>query len=109
MNIITINGKQYSVEGRKIVVRDIPKQGAEVRVNNRVIESNIQGSELQISFTGDLADLDCTSAIIYGNVRGDVDCTTITCGDVGGDIDATNVHCKKVHGDIDAVNVKVTK
>jgi hypothetical protein len=107
MNIITINGRQYSVEGRKIIIRDVKNAGAEVRVNNQVVESNIRERELQITFTGDLADLDCTSAIIYGNVKGDIDCTSITCGDVGGDVDATNVHCKKVNGKIDAVNVSI--
>lgn len=109
MNIITINGRQYSVEGRKIVVREVPKQGVEIQVGNVVVERNVTERNLQISFTGDLADLDCTTAIIYGNVKGDVDCTTLTCGDIGGDVDATSVHCKKISGDVDATTVKVKK
>jgi len=107
MNIITINGRQYSVEGRKIVVRDIPKEGAEVRVGNQIVERHVVERDLKINFSGDLADLDCTSVVVEGNIKGDVDCTTIKCGDVGGDIDATNVQCKKVNGNIDAVNVSI--
>jgi hypothetical protein len=109
MNIITINGRQYSVEGRKIVVRDIPKKGAEISVGNVVVERNVIERELKITFTGDLADLDCTTVTINGNVRGDVDCTTINCGDVGGDVEATTVNCKNVRGDVDATTVKMKK
>lgn len=113
MNIITICGRTYSVEGNKIVVKNSPKKHPElgnyVKVNDVIIESNIKERDIKITFEGDLASLDCTSAVINGNVHGDVDCTSLKCGDIGGDVDATTVNCGNVQGDIDATTVKRIK
>jgi hypothetical protein len=115
MNIITINGERHDVEGNNIVVRK-----GKVLVNGKVIKDNLTDT-VKIEFQGDLASLDCTQAIVNGNVHGDVDGTTITvngdvsgnvdgttikCGDVAGDVDGTTVTCGKVKGDVDAMSVK---
>ena len=115
MNIITINGESHDVEGNNIVVRR-----GKVLVDGKVIKDGLTGT-VKIQFEGDLAYLDCTSAIVNGTVHGDVDCTsvivngdvsgdidgtTIKCGDVGGDVDGTTVTCGKVKGDVDAMTVK---
>ena len=103
MNIITINGKRIECSGRNIKVVD-----DKVFVDGKLMEGNLSGT-VKIQFEGDLANLDCTSAEVNGNVQGNVDCTSIRCGDVAGDIDATSVRCKNVKGDIDAVSVKRKK
>jgi len=119
MNIITINGERHDVEGNNIVVRR-----GKVLVNGKVIKDGLTDT-VKIEFEGDLAYLDCTNAVINGDVHGDVDCTsvvvngdvsgdidgtTIKCGDVGGDVDGTTVTCGKVKGDVDAMTVKkITK
>jgi len=115
MNIITINGESHDVEGNNVVVRR-----GKVLVNGKVIKDNLSGT-VKIEWEGDLASLDCTQAVVNGNVHGDVDGTTITvsgdvsgdvdgttikCGDVAGDVDATTVTCGKVKGDVDAMSVK---
>ena len=115
MNIITINGESHDVEGNNVVVRR-----GKVLVNGKVIKDGLTGT-VKIEWQGDLAYLDCTSAVVNGNVLGDVDCTSITvngevagdidgtnikCGDVGGDVDGTSVTCGKVKGDVDAMTVK---
>jgi hypothetical protein len=115
MNIIKINGERYDVEGKNIVVRR-----GKVLVNGKVIKDGLTDT-VKIEFEGDLAYLDCTSAVINGDVHGDVDGTTITvtgdisgnidgttikCGDVSGDVDGYTVTCGKVKGDVDAVTVK---
>ena len=115
MNIITINGERHDVEGNNVVVRR-----GKVLVNGKVIKDGLTGT-VKIEFEGELAHLDCTSAVINGDVHGDIDCTTITvngdvsgdvdgttikCGDVGGDVDGTTVTCGKVKGDVDAMSVK---
>ena len=118
MNIINVNGKNYDVVGRSIVVRN-----GVVFVDGNKIIGELTG-DVHITFTGDLAKLDCTAATINGNVHGDVDGTTITingnvqgkvdgtsvhCGDVGGDVNGTTVKCGDVKGNIDALNVKQKK
>jgi len=115
MNIITINGETHDVEGNNVVVRR-----GKVLVNGKVIKDGLTGT-VKIEFEGELAHLDCTQAIVNGDVHGDIDCTTITvngdvsgdvdgttikCGDVGGDVDGTTVTCGKVKGDVDAMSVK---
>ena len=115
MNIITINGESHDVEGNNVVVRR-----GKVLVDGKVIKDGLSGT-VKIEFEGDLAYLDCTHAVINGDVHGDVDGTTITvngdvsgdidattikCGEVGGDVDGTTVTCGKVKGDVDAMTVK---
>jgi hypothetical protein len=75
-----------------------------IYVGGELIESGLSGN-VKVEFTGDLANLDCTTATINGNVRGDVDGTTITCGDVGGDVDGTTIKCGNVSGDVDGTNI----
>ena len=115
MNKIKINGESHDVEGDNIVVRR-----GKVLVNGKVIKDGLTGT-VKIEFEGELAHLDCTTAVVNGSVHGDVDCSTITvngdvsgdvdcttikCGDVGGDVDATTVTCGKIKGDVDAMTVK---
>jgi len=115
MNKITINGETFEVEGNNIVVKN-----GKISVDGKVVKENLSGN-VKVEFTGDLAKLDCTSAVINGNVQGNVDCTsavitgnvqgdvdgtTIKCGDVGGDVDGTNVQCGNIQGDVDAVSIR---
>jgi hypothetical protein len=116
-NKITINGKSYEVSGNNITVKN-----DSIYVDGKLVESCLTGN-VKVEFTGDLANLDCTTATINGNVQGDVDGTTITCGDVGGyvdgatikcgniggDVDGTNITCGDIKGNVDAVNVRKTK
>ena len=118
MNRIIINGTSYEVEGKDINVRK-----SSVYVNGTKVVTNLSGT-VKIEFQGDLASLDCNTAVINGNVRGDVDgnsvtvngdvggdidSTSVKCGNVGGDVDATSVTCGKVKGDVDAMTVKRKK
>jgi len=98
-NKITINGKSYEVSGKNISVKN-----DSIYVDGQLIESGLSGN-VKVEFTGDLANLDCTTATINGNITGDVDCNTITCGDVGGDVDGTTIKCGNVGGDVDGTNI----
>lgn len=115
MNILKINGESHDVEGNNVVVRR-----GKVLVNGKVIKDDLSGT-VKIEWEGDLASLDCTQAVVNGDVHGDVDGvtisvngdvsgdldgTTIKCGDVAGDVDGTTVTCGKVKGDVDAMSVK---
>jgi len=103
MNIINVNGKSYEVAGRNIVVNN-----GSVIVDGKQVVGNLSGN-VHVTFTGDLAKLDCTSATISGNVQGNVNCTSLQCNDIGGNVDATNVKCNNIAGDVDATNVKMKK
>jgi len=103
MNIININGKQVQVAGNNIVVKN-----NKVMVDGVVVGDQLQGN-VQITFEGDLASLDCTTATINGNVRGNVDCTTLNCNDIHGDVDCTTVRCRDIGGDVDATTVKKSR
>jgi hypothetical protein len=113
MNILTICGRTYSVEGNKIVVKNSPKKHPElgnyVKVNDVIIERNIVEKDITVTFQGDLASLDCTKAIVHGNVQGDVDCTSLNCGDIGGDVDCTTLNCGNISGSVDATTVNCKK
>jgi hypothetical protein len=98
-NKITINGKTYDVSGNNIVVKNDT-----VYVDGVIVQSGLSGI-VKIEFTGDLANLDCTTAEIAGNVQGDVDCTTIKCGDIGGDVDCTTINCRDISGDVDCTTI----
>lgn len=115
MNKITINGESFDVSGKDIVVKRNT-----VIVNGKVIKDDLSGT-VKIEFQGDLASLDCTNAVINGNVqgnvdganvtvngnvRGNVDGTSIKCCDVGGDVDGTSVSCGNIKGDIDTMTVR---
>jgi hypothetical protein len=98
-NHIIVNDQEYDVSGNNIIIND-----GQVIVDGKVIKKGVSGT-IKVIFKGDLASLRCGSATVYGNIKGDVDCTSLNCGDVGGDVDATSVQCKNVSGDIDATSV----
>jgi hypothetical protein len=115
MNKLIVNGTEYLVKGRNISVRQ-----KSVFVDRLCVVDGLSGT-VKIEFQGDLAYLDCTDAVINGDVNGDIDgttitvngdvagdidCTSIKCKDVGGDVDGTTVTCGKVRGDVDAMSVK---
>lgn len=118
MNSITINDESFIVSGKNVVVKN-----GTVYINGEKVKEGLSG-DVKITFTGDLANLNCTSAVINGNIQGNVDCTSATikdnvggnvdgtninCGDVGGDVDGTTVSCGNVEGDVDAMTVKMKK
>ena len=96
---IKINGTYHEVEARDIVIK--------VFVGDKIIES-VPSGVVKIEFKGDLASLDCTEAVVTGNVNGDVDCTSITCNNVNGNVDCTSITCNNIDGDINSRNVTVT-
>ena len=98
MNILKIDGKSFSVSGKNIRVKQ-----RNVYVDGDLV-TTIEGEAktIHVEFQGDLAELDCNTCTINGNVQGSVDANTINCKDVGGNIDANTVNCGKVNGDIDA-------
>ena len=115
MNRLRVNGTEYLVKGNRVSVKR-----RRVYVNNQCVTEELSGT-VKIEFQGDLAHLDCNTAIVHGDVNGDVDansltvtgdvagdvdCTSIKCRDVGGDVDGTTVTCGKVRGDVDAMQVK---
>lgn len=101
MATIIINGIRYDVEGSGNSVSVIKDS---VVVNGTVIATGLP-KEIHVHWEGPLASLDCTSCTINGDVKGDVDCTSINCGSVGGNVDATQVHCGSVTGKVSAVQV----
>lgn len=94
LNRITI------VTGRNVVVRN-----GSVIVDGKTIKENLKG-EATVKFKGDLASLDCAAATINGNVKGNVDGTTINIlGNVGGNIDGTTINCGNVTRDVDGTTI----
>lgn len=118
MNNITINGETFNVQGNNIVVKN-----GKVIVDDDIVKEGLSGT-VKVEFIGDLATLDCNSAVVNGNIEGDVDCTsinitgdvegdiegvTINCGNVEGDIDGTTINCGNVEGDVDGINIRIKK
>ena len=99
MNTININGKSYIVRGKNVVIKN-----NKVIVDGSVIEENMKGI-VKVEWIGDLANLDCDSAEVNGNVHGNVDCTNLKCDDIKGNVDCTNLNCNDIYGDVDAVTV----
>ena len=107
MNTITINGTTIRVQGNNVVVSN-----RQVIVDGKVVYDNTQspGNEVTVKWEGDLAKLNCTDAVIYGDIQGNVDSTNLTCQSIGGDVTATNVTCKgDIQGRVNAVNVSYKK
>lgn len=102
MNTIIINNKSFSVSGNCITIKNNT-----LKVDGKTIEEGLTGN-VKVEFTGDLADLNCNSCEIHGNVKGDVNTNSITCRDVVGDVDANIVHCSRITGDVDANNVIIS-
>ena len=99
MSNITINGKQFSVQGNNITVSN-----DSVMVDGAVIATGLSGI-VQIKFEGDLANLDAHNAKVYGNVTGDVIGHNIECKNVGGNVKGHNVECGDVQGDVKCKNI----
>ena len=97
---MNINGKNYSVSGRNIVVNN-----DSIYVGGVLIEGGLSGI-VEIKFDGDLASLNCNTATISGNVHGDVKANTVKCGDVGGDVKGNTVKCGNVSGSVKGNTVK---
>ncbi len=97
--MININGKDYVARGTNVVVKN-----GKVIVGGETIEEGLKG-DVRIEWVGDLANLNCRSCKIEGDVKGDVDATTISCGNVGGDVDGTTIKCGNVDGDVDGTTV----
>lgn len=124
MNTVIINGKTYNVSGNNISVQNISGKGNKVIINGVTIVDGLEGNEVTVKWEGDLANLNCTSAIINGDVNGDVDTQSLTCknitakkvesqsidcADIYGDVDSQSVTCNNVTGDIDAMSVTCKK
>lgn len=94
-----INDTEYNVKGTNIkVVND------SIFVNGELVSKGNVGT-VHIKWEGPVANIDCTSLEVVGDVNGDVDCTSLQVGgNVTGDVDATSV---KVTGDING-NVDAT-
>ena len=105
MNIITINGTKHTVTGKNIQVRN-----NSVYVDGKLVVESLT-NDIHVTFEGDLAELDCTSATINGNVMGSVDCTSAKIsGDVKGNVDGTSINIQgNVGGDVDGVTVSYKK
>lgn len=101
MNKIIINGEEFFTTGKNIRVNN-----NKVIVNGNIIKEGLQG-DVHVIFEGELANLDCTTATINGDVRGSVDGTTINVqGDVGGDIDGTTINIGgNVQGNVDGTTI----
>lgn len=100
-NRIIINGVEFNVNGKNISV----DKNNNILMDGEKVTGPLYGN-IKIEFFGDIATLDCTSAVIHGNVLGDVDATSINCGDVGGNVDGTTINCKDVKGNIDGTTIK---
>jgi len=100
-NNMIINGKRYdNIQGNNVCIN-----GGQIIVDGKVICDDNTG-EVVIKWEGDVANLDCSNADIYGNVTGDVDGTNIDInGDVGGSVDGTNITCGKVNGNVKGMNI----
>lgn len=118
MNNITINDESFQVSGNNVIIKN-----NKVIVNGEIIKEGLKGI-VKVEFEGDVANLDCTSATINGNVEGDVNGTTINitgdvdgdvdgvtikCGDVEGDVEGTTVTCGDVDGDVEGINIRIKK
>jgi len=100
-NKIIINGVEFNVSGKNINVDN----NNNILIDGKKVTGPLFGN-IKIEFFGDIATLDCTSAVIHGNVLGDVDATSINCGDVGGNVDGSTINCKNVKGYIDGTTIK---
>lgn len=99
MNSLNINGKNYKVEGRNILVTN-----GELFVDGVKIEENLSGN-VHLTFDGDLGSLNTDGdAVVNGVVRDSVDAGgSVTVNGSVGSIDAGgSVSAQQVDGDIDA-------
>ena len=101
MNTVVINGRSISVQGNNIsVVND------KIYVDGKLVESGLSGN-VNVQFVGDLANLECNTCEITGNVQGNVKSNTVKIsGSVGGDVKANTVKCGDVAGKVKGNTVK---
>lgn len=103
---IIVNGIKHAVKSTKITVRK-----RSIYSGDLLITDNLPGDTVKVEFIGDLASLDCTSCVITGDVKGDVDATSVKCGNITGDVDGTTINCNNIVGDVDGttINCKTVK
>ena len=103
MNILTINGERFKVEGTRVSVSDVKNSTVTISVNGKTIKTGLSGT-VNIRWEGDLATLSCNTATVNGNVNGPLDANTVNVkGSVRGNIDANTVSVGgDVSGDVDA-------
>lgn len=98
MSNITIDGKNFHVTGRNIIIRN-----GTVTVDGITITTGLVG-DVHVKFDGDLASLQSDGSVTCGNVHGDVSAGgSVQCGDVGKGINAGgSVRAGKVGGSMSA-------
>lgn len=82
----------------------IVQQNNRTYVNGKLVSE--KGEPAKIIVEGNVTNLQCNVATIYGKIEGDAIANSINCSDVGGNIDANSVKCKFVRGNVDANTVK---
>ena len=104
LNKLIVNLKEYLVEGTNVKVENVNNSNVTITVNGKTVVSGLSGN-VHITWEGPLANLDCNSCTINGDVKGNVDANSVKCGNVGGNVDGNSVTCGDVKGKIDAVSV----
>lgn len=101
MNTISINGRSFSVSGRNISVVN-----GKIIVDGKTIQKGLTG-DVHIKWEGDLAELNCNSCEISGNVGKDVKCNTAKIkGNIGGDVKGNTIKCGNVQGNVKGNTIK---
>lgn len=98
-NIIIVNGKTYHVSGNNVSIVN-----QKVIVDGKVIEDGLSGI-VKIEWKGELANLNCNSADVHGDIQGNVECNNLRCKDIKGNVDSNNVCCENIGGNVDATIV----
>jgi hypothetical protein len=103
MNSITINGKSYICQGKSIVVKN-----GKLLLDGDLITEGLSGN-VTVSFTGDLASLECADAHVTGDIKGGVNCADLECRDIVGNVNAADIKCNNIKGDIRAADVRCSE
>lgn len=112
MYTLILDGVRHAVDSNKIAFRD-----DKVYAGDKMITSGLTGT-VHVEFHGGLAQLDCGSAVVTGNITGPVDAGSlevtgnieadkVDCGSlsVGGDLHVRKLDC----GSVEAKNIYKTK
>ncbi len=104
---ISINGNSSTISGNGNVTVNTANGVTTVIVDGKTVGTSAEQS-VKVEVTGDVHKLDCTTCVINGNVKGDIDGTTILVkGDVGGSIDGTTINIEgNVRGNVDGTTIK---
>ena len=92
---VTVSGKNVSIINGKIFVdgKEHTVEGKTIDIDTVIVEGNCN-------------KLECISAEIRGDAKGDVECTSLICGgDIHGNVDSTNIKCRDIKGSVDSLNV----